>query len=467
MTQAAGRAKPTLIVLAVLSALLGLGYYAFVRPLFVVDRLGRLARPEQALPGPTVAPEHAGVELALRDEYRTALLSEDMGVATSDRLAVINRWTREIYPLFNAYMLACLLDPPTWRIAGELGADTPAATAANIRAWVAANLVHTQDEQGPFRGMPGNDPWGALNLVEPSYHKVLPSEMLALSLYTGEMTGKCDAMATLITGLFTLQGAAPDDVMVFRLEGHNIGMVRYGGETYVSSNQRIWSLNDDPKLHFWVDGPRYPGFFGYSLALMEAAPIEKDVLTTTESLMSYVAQAAGVADRLPGEGAVPADALQSREALLATVFGKTDIPQHARTYTLARYAYQSLYVRNPELYLQASLRAPNVRELARRLREPEQMIAWIRANVRYAPLFEDHAERLMLADQVIVFQRGTYKDQAVLFYSLLKLNGFEPVIRVTRDDAYIEVGSRIYRAGTWRTVDRIAGEVQLTLTLDP
>ena len=244
--------RRALIVAALAAVGVGVAWFGIVKPQLVIDRLAARARPDRSLPGPAIPPGSAGIEVALRDAYRSAPSNEDTTVTEADRLAVINRWTREIYPRFGAFMLACVLDPVTTRIARSVAGETPCETAHNIRDWAAANLLHTQSREA-FEGMPGNDPWGALNVFEPAYGKVLPSELIAKSIYTGKMTGKCCSLAAFIAGLFALNGAAPEDIVVFRLKSHVVGMVRFGGSTYLIDNQRVGAIEEDERIRYWVE----------------------------------------------------------------------------------------------------------------------------------------------------------------------------------------------------------------------
>lgn len=453
------------IALGLAAAAGAVAYFGIVKPRLVIDRLAARARPELALPGPVVAAELQGVELALEGSLRGAAASEDASVSKADRLAVINRWTREIYPRFGSFMLACALDPPTIRIARELSAGTPAETAARIRAWAAANLLHTQGQE-VFEDMPGDDPWGALNVFEPAYGKVLPSELVAKSIYTGRMTGKCCSLAAFITGLFAWNGAGPEDIVVFRLRSHVVGMVRFAGSTYLVSNQRVDDMDSNPKVRDWVEDMPYRGFFGYPFGAMRDVRVEPNLLRAPEGPLAYVAAAAGASDLLLALASFPKGAFEDREALSAAVFGASAEPALARAFTLARYAYQSLYVRDPGLYLEASVREPTVRELSRRLKTEEQVIRWIRDNVSYGPIFEDHAERIMTADQVIVYRKGTLKDQALLFAALRERCGHRAVVAVTRDGAYVQTDGRTWEARGWSVVERLPEDVEIRLAVN-
>ena len=132
-----------------------------------------------------------------------------------------------------------------------------------------------------------------------------------------------------------------------------------------------------------------------------------------------------------------------------------------------KYAYQSLHVEKPELYLRASLRSPRAIELAERLGSADEIIEWIKKNVGTGSIFEEYQERVMLADQVIVFKTGGLKDQAILAFTLLKLKGYDPVVTVTTDTVYVEFDGRMYDVKDWNVVDSVTGTVELVLHLKP
>jgi hypothetical protein len=89
----------------------------------------------------------------------------------------------------------------------------------------------------------------------------------------------------------------------------------------------------------------------------------------------------------------------------------------------------------------------------------------MRDNVAPGSIFEDSAWRTMTAEDVIVFRRGGWKDQALLAAVLLKRRGYAPEIFVTADNAFVALDDgRIYEARTWQPVPAISGTVLLTMS---
>jgi hypothetical protein len=412
-------------------------------------------------------------ELQLQEEYKEAGRREGRSVKEDEKLAVVARDVSKIYPFFNSYMLSFLLDRLTEKVAAEvrLGADNQEQIAANIGKWARFNLAHTQQVR-TFKGEPGSDPWGAYRGGEPVWKKVIPGEMLAKSMYTGRITGKCEALPSLVAAIFVLNGARLDDVVVLRLQGHNIGLVRFGGTLYLLNNQIVVPIDEHWKT--WIENQTYMGLFSYSIAVYRDFGNGEKYFRVNDAFFNagegsllerFLKLAGSPGGRAKNRGAGP-QAIGSRSEALALVFGDSPTASAAPdNYTLARYAYQSLYVRNPEVYLKASVGAPRTAELAKELKSKEAIFAWIRAHVSYGSIFEDSGERIMTADEVIVFRQGGLKDQAVLAFSLLRLKGYKPGISITDRDAFVQVGNEIYDARTWDKAASLAGTVILKLTL--
>jgi hypothetical protein len=104
------------------------------------------------------------------------------------------------------------------------------------------------------------------------------------------------------------------------------------------------------------------------------------------------------------------------------------------------------------------------RNLSGRLKSEEEIFDWIRTHIRHGSIFQDSEGRLMTADQVLVFQQGSFKDQAVLAYTLLKHKGLDPVIKIAADNAFIEVNDRVYDFKKGRNVYTISAEILMTLS---
>ena len=415
-----------------------------------------------ALPGPHFAEGSEYQEIDLDPIFQKAALNESPLVTKDEKLAVINKWATELYPYFGSFMMASAMDWLTFETGtGILKNSTGTEKTANsIKLWSENRIQHTQ-HFGFFQSFPGKDPWGALNSLEPVYKKVLPSEMNALSSYTGKVTGKCCSIAALHMGLFAVAGADPDNIIILRYGSHDIGIVNYAGLLYISFNEQV-NLIDDTIKEF-ILSQKYQGFFNYSLSIMQDFTLDDSFFAADSSLLDSITRLTRTADKIPKAKLLTADVMQDREKLKEKVFGNIQDEEHNKLFTLARYAYQSLYVKEPSLYLEASIRAPVVIELAKKLKAEDDIVSWIKTNIALEPIFDDYAQRIMIADQVVVLKKGGPKDQAVLAYALLQINGMEPVIKITERTAYLETNGKLYDARSWETVQQVEGRVMLEL----
>jgi len=104
-------------------------------------------------------------------------------------------------------------------------------------------------------------------------------------------------------------------------------------------------------------------------------------------------------------------------------------------YVLAKYNNRSLFVSRPELYAQVSLKGNKVIDLAKTVRTPDAILAWISKNVNM-PVYTENTQ-IMLADEPIVFSAGRPQDKAMLAFTLLRLNNYEAEIVIGEDTSYV------------------------------
>jgi hypothetical protein len=386
-------------------------------------------------------------------------------IPEQDILVVINKWNYELVESYNtrylpSYMLASLMDPVVYDIVKDLNTTGTNAQITALQEWAQKTLAHTQSLSA-FSHTPGNDPWGTVlspwGSQRPVYKKLLPSEMKAMSMYSGKITGKCMTLASLNACLFRVLGAEPGNALVIKTKTHGLGLAKYGGKIYLTDNNTIKEVDDSTRQ--WLTSRTFLGLWTEETFTYKSFIINDDVLDSPDTLLDAIWKVNW--DTKPPRAVLLPHTLQ-REQVLSTIFEASESDKLA---ALAKYAYQSMHVKHPEFYLRASVRAPRAIELAGQLQSVEEIIDWIKKNVSTKSIFED--ERIMLADQVIVFKTGGLKDQAVLGFTLLNLKGYNPVITITTESTYIECDGRMYDVNTWDTVDEVTGTVELVLHLNP
>ena len=213
----------------------------------------------------------------------------------------------------------------------------------------------------------------------------------------------------------------------------------------------------------WIQDQSYFGFFNHSIAVGTSFSVDEAFFEHEGTLIEAVLEAADVSPQILDSTIDPLYHFQDREDIISPIFINAE---HSDIYALTKYSYQSLYVKKPEMYLKASMRTSRPADLAASLGGPDDIFTWMRSNISYGSIFEDSSERIMTAEQVIVFERGGLKDQAILVFVLLKHKGYEPTIHVTRDNAYVVFEEGLFEAKTWSQVPALEGEIELVLSLE-
>jgi hypothetical protein len=222
-----------------------------------------------------------------------------------------------------------------------------------------------------------------------------------------------------------------------------------------------------------LEAQTYFGFSSYAISIYREFGFGREEFRLPDaffkvqdaSLLEAFLYLTGTSGRLEKSLRVDSNVVADKDRLFPLVFGDSAPAELAKSFILSRYAYQSLYVKDPEIYLKASIRTPRALELARTLKNKDTIFDWIKTHVSYGSIFEDSSDRIMTADEVIVFRKGSLKDQAVLASSLLKLRGYNPQISITGRDAFVTVGNETYDAKTWSQIASVDGDVILKLSL--
>lgn len=418
-----------------------------------------------------VSPVPAGAQ----DDPETVLvpryletIGQEITPETATIMTAVNRWHSDLYPddplAATAYHQACLIDPVTFKLARtweevSAGASTTAEKIIQIDTWNSRNLCHTQ-AQTMFQNFPGSDPWGFATDGGLTYRKLLPSEMEAMRGLTGRISGKCMTLANLLTATFIHLGVDPRDiVMVISRQDqmrHGAALLVWDGVPIMTNNHRMAPLYmglapDTNPVPLTVEALYNQAFFTGIEFVIPAEGLGRELFESDGYLMpAFVqrySQEEAVPEALADPPALLADPARFREQIFA---GPGDLDGA----WLTRYAYQSLYVARPEMYVQASMLESHTRDLAGRIHEPDEIIAWIRENISYGSIFSDAADRIMTTDEVLVFDCGGWKDQGVLACALMALNGYEPELLICPETALVAWGERVVDLATGHEAER-------------
>lgn len=385
-----------------------------------------------------------------------------------DLLAVVNKWHNELYDgldykrLVPVY-IACLMDPVPYEVVKELDLEQskPTQKIRKLSTWINQSLAHTQMSP-EFKDYPGREPWGMVNGY-PSYKKMLPSEMKAMSGLTGKITGECTSLAHFNACLFTIAGVGPENLVLLRLSNHTIGLIKFNDKYYMLDNMNVKLITEEMKAklkrNMFFEGV-YNSSFGFkSIFFISDSTFFDKNNTITDSL-----ETVNKLDLVKSRFDISLPEYAGREQLLSEVFGPSQFSK-SELAQLIRYAYLSLNVEHPEVYLKASLRAPLVKDLAKKVSAPDEIFQWIKQNITIGSIFSDEQDRIMLSDQVILFKKGSLKDRALLAYTLLKMKNYNPTLIICQNNSFIELDGRYYDARDFKVLDSIQDNIRIKLSI--
>ena len=301
-------------------------------------------------------------------------------------------------------------------------------------------ILHTQN-LSIYSNFPGNDPWGEIYIENkrkmPSYKKLLPSEMIAMSQMTGKITGKCTSISHYISSILRLSGISENDIFLLRMKSHTIGLFEYNNQIYLINNNtivRIQELNNDfyKNQFFGLYNDKYYSSNGFKIS-----PTLVDYKGSLKSFFENNNQIQ--LDEI--------DKIENKEVLV-------------------KYAYQSIHVPNLEYYYSYSLNSPHTNDLARKTRDLDEIIKYLNEYIKNESIFPDDLDRIMLPDQVLVFKKGNYRDQALLTAVLLKINDHDSTIFFTNHNAYVKVDNLIIDFSTKEYIDSIEDNEHILLKIE-
>lgn len=292
-------------------------------------------------------------EFFLKDEYKNTI-SNEPALKEIDILRTINKWHYEMYPgnsrVTNPFTLACLLDPTAYKLADSLHHEiskkpSSLSKSAVINGWMVKNLLHTQGSR-IFSTLPGQDPWGIMdNSSTPTYKKLLPAEMQAMSIYSGKIMGKCYTLANLMTSLMVLLGTNPDNVAILQIW---VGNYQHAIALAVFENELILFNNESAKLvdlstQQWIRQQNCFGFFNHAVTEAVSFQIKSDFFSREETIIERVAKSANLTTNILDKAIEPLYDFKSREDLVSKIFPN---PEKSGLYALTKYSYQKSVRKN-------------------------------------------------------------------------------------------------------------------------
>lgn len=382
--------------------------------------------------------------------------SKPLQINDKEKIAVINRCHYDLYNIykmkfFPPLITANIMDPATKELIDSLHIKdiNQRHQLYRFRQWAYKNISHTQSLE-EFKDEKGKDPWGATN-TGPTYKKLITSEMKAMYIYSEkQITGKCSSIVNLLVSMFRLLGIDSSNIVVLRIRGHSLGLIKIQSELYLIDNNAIQPVNN--KILNLLVNETYYGLYNDRLSIKEIFRLNKGTLTSPGNLLDNLAEANKW--NLKKHLHIPYDVIKYNLDRKETLFNKEEFKNN-KWLTLAKYAYQSIYVKDPGIYLKASLKGPIVQNLATKLDTINNIFSWMNDNLKEKSIFRYERQRIMLADQVIVFKTGSAKDRGLLVSTLLKLKGYNPELILTHDNSYIKYNDKIIDIKNQKNINKL------------
>ncbi len=274
-----------------------------------------------------------------------------------------------------------------------------------ITQWVEKNMAHTQLQE-EYRNSRGKEPWLG------TYKILLPYEMKKLGIKRDVYMGKCTSLSNFIISMLRSSGLSKDDYTILTIPKHTIAIFKYNDELYVVDNNRIVLLTDDIK-----EKPLLCiGYYHEDSSMISKFTLSEDFY------------------KFNGD-----EGLSQRITKLNYI-SETEIYKSNLNNIHIKYIEHRIDVPDFNLYIKASIEEPNVQILSRSLIGLTDVLNWVKLNIEMV----SNQDRVQLADETIVFSRGTALDRAILIKSLLFLKDIDSSIYYNYKETYVEVDGEYY-----------------------
>ncbi len=321
-----------------------------------------------------------------------------------------------------------------------------------LSRWARENFVHTQSLRA-FQDMPGKEPWGEINFI-PVYKKLLYSDMKAMSIYSGKITGECTSFANLFLGVLRILGLEAENILNIRTDMHTFGLFKVDERLYIINNNDILLVNSANKN--WLKDRSYYGFYNDKYYYSGEFIITDNFFKSNDSLLKRL-------ENITLEKSFIYSYIEQLELENLDVALGEILKSNNDLSTLIAYTYQSMDVPNPSLYISASIMTPKVIELSKELTTIPMILQWISENTILESIYSEEENRIMTGDQVVVYKKGGARDRALLFASILALQGHDPIINITNENAYVENSGLVYDMRQCREVTQPEEEIVISI----
>ena len=377
-------------------------------------------------------------------------------ITEKEKMAVINRSHYVLYgsqnmKLFPSIITANMIDPATREILDLINVNNlnNERQIYQFSKWVHNHFTHTQG-LSIFKNEAGKDPWGTVRGT-PLYKKLIASEMRAMHIYSNKsMTGKCSSLVNEIVSMMRLLGVHSNNTAILRVRGHSFGLVKIEEKLYLINNNNIYPVNQ--KILNWILEKFYLGLHNDRIAIDKSFQLNESTLVSSGFLIDNIFNEQQW--NLSNYTFIESDITNYDISMPGELF-KNKIFQENKFLKLAQYAYQSLYIPDPEIYIKASTKGPHLNKLAEDLTNINDIFNWLQENIESKSIFKFDVDRIMTADQVIVFKKGSSRDQGILIASLLTQWGYKSQLLIAEHNSFIKYEEGIIDVKNKKLVDEL------------
>lgn len=259
------------------------------------------------------------------------------------------------------------------------------------------------------------------------------------------LIGSCPSVMSLYLAILRLGGYGPLDVFQLRLHNHDVLLIQEQNTVFLLGPDKIVELT--PRTLYYTTQVYKVFTDTWFWTRFGKTNVEENIKEQFLRLLTPDASNMRFEYALPRANTTQIS-LQSAPLLDSCWDDPVDLHRTVKKqilhlsrryplspFTWAKYAYQTLYVRKPEVYATWSLKNAIVTEMLQKYERRQDFFQFMSGLNRSSIFLED--DRLMTADQVLRYRTGDCRAQALLLFTYLKMRERRTAyVLFTRQGAY-------------------------------
>ena len=252
-------------------------------------------------------------------------------------------------------------------------------------------------------------------------------ELMETNVQNGKLTCSCSSYMSLLHSVLRLGGFECDDILQIRLKTQDILIVFINETPFLIDTERMVPVTDQVLFHYQKSSVIYTDeWFWTEEGSTNLPAARRKKIQQQIKRIHFLQFSFCVNDNtnIPNPAAplrpvaVPFDFIEYHKKVLSQVLQSySHEPNSVDAWTL--YAYQTLFVKKPEAYMNWSIQSKLVRQKAVGLQKMEDIIDLL-SEIEDGSIFVE-SHRIMTADQVLKTGRGNSVAKALLAAALFNL----------------------------------------------